>query len=466
METPGVMAWFFLRYREYFLPLCLGLLIIEADTPVLAHGFLVTAGAPPAEKRAIFLLTLWIVLGVLLLAVVAGGLWYVITRQRNSRWYYNRAIDCYEREAWEKALDYLSKAYELEPDYPPIAYNIGVVFLNMGDMEQAKTFFEAALQLDDKDVSALYNLGFIYYEEGNYERALANWQQAEYLSEDDDSELLFCLGIAYEAMEDEDLATAILFKAVGVDGSHLTARMTLGRLLEKQERLDEALEQYQAVLEQNANDAEAYYEAALCLLKQGKWQAASRYSKKMLALEPQSGKAYNQLGLASYCMDDARGAISAYLKAIELEPDYATVWSNLAYAYEKLGYTDKAIEAFEQYVELEQNPDDIEEAHQHLAYLRDKWERHQQPDGLEQADLASLLEPDTNAEDSIPVLPPEADEASHAIPSLETTGRVEPSDVAAEPQAPASDELSLTETDTEKQADPSASVQSGVAPLQ
>ena len=45
-------------------------------------------------------------------------------------------------------------------------------------------------------------------------------------------------------------------------------------------------------------------------------------------------------------------AITEYLKAIEIDPDFAKAYCNLGLAYQRKGFLDKAVESFSKAVEL------------------------------------------------------------------------------------------------------------------
>ena len=50
-----------------------------------------------------------------------------------------------DRQDYQRALPYLGKASELSPDSSIDHYNLGLVFLNLGNADDAKTQLEAAI---------------------------------------------------------------------------------------------------------------------------------------------------------------------------------------------------------------------------------------------------------------------------------------------------------------------------------
>jgi tetratricopeptide (TPR) repeat protein len=69
-------------------------------------------------------------------------------------------------------------------------------------------------------------------------------------------------------------------------------------------------------------------------------------------LEPNWEQPFLGMGLADDILGDREAAASAYKKAIELKPDDAIAWYSLGLAYQKLGDYDKAIAAHKTAVAL------------------------------------------------------------------------------------------------------------------
>ena len=74
--------------------------------------------------------------------------------------------------------------------------------------------------------------------------------------------------------------------------------------------------------------------AALCYLE--RYEEAEEDSLKSLALYPTYGKAHARLGLSRFFMQDYIGAVEAYNKALEYDPENAASKSYLAKAKAKL----------------------------------------------------------------------------------------------------------------------------------
>jgi Flp pilus assembly protein TadD len=79
---------------------------------------------------------------------------------------YEQAIEAYQQ---------LSKSEPRNAQYPNM---IGIAYLNLTNLSQARRYFERAVKVDKQYFSALNNLGMVWYEQKNYRRAIREYQRA------------------------------------------------------------------------------------------------------------------------------------------------------------------------------------------------------------------------------------------------------------------------------------------------
>jgi len=77
-----------------------------------------------------------------------------------------------------------------------------------------------------------------------------------------------------------------------------------------------------------------------------------------------------QLGLLRYKNNDYKGAISAFERAVELNPSYSNAKYFLGLSYSKEGYRKKAINQFEQVLLLNPGNADVEKILRNLKNSR------------------------------------------------------------------------------------------------
>jgi tetratricopeptide (TPR) repeat protein len=76
------------------------------------------------------------------------------------------------------ALELFQKAVAINPKLKDAQFNLGTLYLRLGDLDSAAKAYQDTLTADPNHTLAHYNLGAIYMEKGNNEKALFHFQQA------------------------------------------------------------------------------------------------------------------------------------------------------------------------------------------------------------------------------------------------------------------------------------------------
>jgi tetratricopeptide (TPR) repeat protein len=118
------------------------------------------------------------------------------------------------------ALDYAREAEKYLPENPApddaqAFFNIGTVYLNVGDLETGKKFLERAIEINPNETSALVNLGAYYLKTGDFKNALYYLEKAKEMG-NESPHLFYNLGVAYFKTGKKDLAEEFLRKAVSM----------------------------------------------------------------------------------------------------------------------------------------------------------------------------------------------------------------------------------------------------------
>jgi tetratricopeptide (TPR) repeat protein len=190
-------------------------------------------------------------------------------------------------------------------------------------------------------------------------------------------------------------------KAISLNWSNPTPHNNLGRALQRQNRLDEAIAQYQRVIDLNPkwavgynnlglavgekalpkgkqDDAIALFHRAIELDRhfalphynlgrtfgrEGKLDDAITEFHHAIALDSKYAYSYVELGWALYHQGKTEDAIAQYHQAIEIDPKNATAHDDLGLALSGEGKTDDAIAEFRRAIEIAPN---YKNAHDHL----------------------------------------------------------------------------------------------------
>ncbi len=100
-------------------------------------------------------------------------------------------------------------------------------------------------------------------------------------------------------------------------------------------------------------DADAAALAAACLGSEGRHEEAARVDRMVCDAFPSNPQGWNSLGYDLLHAGDLVGALAAYTRALELEPDRASVHYNLARIAARMGDRTKTLEHLVRAVELQ-----------------------------------------------------------------------------------------------------------------
>lgn len=114
-----------------------------------------------------------------------------------------------------------------------LANKTGIAYHQMGDLNNAKKYYERAVKLDKNYSEAINNLGTIHYARKSYGNAIKQYEKALVLSPDSPS-VLTNIGTAYFARKKYDEALKYYTRAIAIDPEVFDRRGSNG--LQVQER--------------------------------------------------------------------------------------------------------------------------------------------------------------------------------------------------------------------------------------
>ena len=118
-------------------------------------------------------------------------------------------------------------------------------------------------------------------------------------------------------------------------------------------RLDEAEQDYQAILKADPKCAEAWHLLGVIALQRDDPKAAEPMLEKALSLSPDNAKFLNNYGVAAERRGKMRDAAARFAKSAAIDPDFAEAHTNHGTALQALGRLEDAKQAFGRALALE-----------------------------------------------------------------------------------------------------------------
>jgi protein O-mannosyl-transferase len=153
------------------------------------------------------------------------------------------------------AMEYFKKAITVEPSFPDSHLNLGVAYEAMGQRDQAEEQYRIASELAPLNLHIHNRLGNLYFSERRFAEAEKEFAVSASIAPN---------VVAYDAlgrilMQRDDRATAekMFGRSIALNPGDIAARLNLATLYVADGRIEEAIEQYRAVLKTDPQNAGA-----------------------------------------------------------------------------------------------------------------------------------------------------------------------------------------------------------------
>jgi Tfp pilus assembly protein PilF len=166
----------------------------------------------------------------------------------------------------DEAIQQFETAVRLDPRAIDPQFNLGLVLQNLGRLNAAAEHYRAVLALSEQHANAHNNLGAILFDGGQFAEAKTHFSRAVEISPDF-VEANMNLGAL--SLKTGDYAAAINYSQRALDRNSrlLDCRRTIAQALLAQGRVDDAILQFQLLLEASPNDPQASADLARVLAR-------------------------------------------------------------------------------------------------------------------------------------------------------------------------------------------------------
>jgi len=189
----------------------------------------------------------------------------------------------------EEAIKYYKYCIDKGINDPKVFCNYGLIFLKLGDFENAQLMMEKSIEIDPKDTLSYNNLSGILQELGKYNEA-----------------------------------EAILYKSLEIDQNNSITYSNLGTVLIYQGKLDRAESILKKSLSINPKEGNSYLSLGIVMRLLGKTEQAVEYTYKAIDIQPNNESAYCNLGDLFRASREYKKAIEVFEKALILNNNNAS----------------------------------------------------------------------------------------------------------------------------------------------
>lgn len=270
---------------------------------------------------------------------------------KNEEVYIQHASVYSKKGEHQKAIDTLNIALELTDDLADVYSLIGMEYLYIDELENAKYYFIKCLENDDEDQSALYNIVycFDFLEQPLPAIKFLN----EFIDNQPYSEVAWHqLGRQYMNVKDYEKAVQAFDFATIIDSHFIGAHLEKGKAYENLKEYDKAIESYQITLE--IDDATSYVllRIGTCYEALDENQKALKYYLKTVHEDPMLDKGWIAITDFYIKLGNFQKALFYVNKAIGIDEENKLYWRRYAVINKELNLFEEAATGFGKAIEF------------------------------------------------------------------------------------------------------------------
>ena len=230
-----------------------------------------------------------------------------------------------KRKKHSKSINLLKKISKDCEFYSDALVMIGKEYLFIDNFENAKEKFKEYIKNHQLDYAVLNNLLYCFDALGNTDNTI-NYLN-DFLEENPYCEVAWHqLGKQYLKKELFKEALTSFDFAIISDDSFVGAYLEMGKVLEKLNKINQAIEQYEIVTKIDEPNPFALYLIACCHNKLGNIELAISYYNKTVEEDPIHDSAWMSLATSYYKQKDYLEAKNHLIKAIEIDSENIKYW--------------------------------------------------------------------------------------------------------------------------------------------
>ena len=278
------------------------------------------------------------------------------------------AVHFHREGQFERAGDLYRRILDADPDHPDALHLLGLIAKERREYQTAIHHIRRALELRPRNAVYLFNLGVVYQQLGDLDEAVRSYRTS--LRARPDPETFYNLGVAEQARGHLSEAARSYERALELNPKCAAARNNLGSVQEAQGKHQEAARSYRRAAQATPDDPQILQNLARtaprspissrdlnaqgrALFAQGRLRDAADRHQRALALDPDDAEAHNGLGCVLRQEGKTAEALANFQRAARLRPDYPDAHLNIGVSlFFDHGNLDRAMECFQRTLAL------------------------------------------------------------------------------------------------------------------
>lgn len=274
---------------------------------------------------------------------------------RNDEVYIQRANIFSKKGDHIKAIECLNVALQYTEDFADVYSLLGMEFLYIDELQQAKEAFIKCLEYDSEDQSALFNVVYCFDFLEHHEEAIQFLE--EFIDHNPYSEVAWHqLGRQFFTIKDYRKAIEAFDFACIIDENFVGAHLEKGKSYEKLKMFSQAIACYKETLQLDDPTSYVYQRIGYCYENLKKYDQALKYYLKSVHEDPLMDKTWVAIADLYLRKNDFKKALQFINKALGIDENNHLYWRRFAIINKDLMFYEEAALGFSKAIE---NGDDF-----------------------------------------------------------------------------------------------------------
>lgn len=304
----------------------------------------------------------------------------IIQKNPTSQAFNNIGVLFYNQKKYEASLLQFDKAVAQSPVFINAYVSRGLVYTKLKRYEKAVEDYKKAIERVPYHFQAHMNLGVVLIKLKDYEQAVSVLKKASSLAGGGrKAKALYNLGLAYRSVGEDKYSAAkkAFLSAIRIRPNYIDARFALAALEPSTPSgIDEALVQYNKVLDLVPQYPPAYFRIAQLKSTGKDYQAAQQNYKKAIQYNPNYVKARYNLGLSYLLSKRWADARNQFEKILAVQMEHKSSSARIHFQLGRAAYGEKnydlALEEYEKALVLKQGKYEKARLNKGLTYKAKK----------------------------------------------------------------------------------------------
>ncbi|KYQ58410.1 Stress-induced-phosphoprotein 1 [Trachymyrmex zeteki] len=226
--------------------------------------------------------------------------------------------EAYKKKSFEEALEHYNKAVELDSTEIIYLLNIAAVYFEQKEYQKCIAQCEKAIEIGRENRADFKLIAKAFTRIGHAYKKMENWKQAKVyyeksMSEHRTPEIKTLLSDIDKIIKEEE-------RKAYIDPVKAEEEKELGNQKYKDGDYPAAVKHYSEAIQRNPDDPKYYSNRAACYTKLTAFDLGLKDCEKVVELDPKFIKGWIRKGKILQAMQQHGKALSAYQKALELDP--------------------------------------------------------------------------------------------------------------------------------------------------